>query len=199
MILARFHTEALTRVRFAISPMFEMMRSIKALKDPASAALHLPWVEQALPACRRPRPARRCSRCSPRRIYNPDFVHPPPSSPLVEFEDELAVMVSTPPRQIAAEIRYAFGDGPAAAGARAVRAAAEEGDRSARRADAGVLGANPRRPLAAAALAARARRPLSLAADRRRRHGAPVLRPRPVGELGGRRADGSNAASARRT
>src|ERR1700761_9159753 len=39
--------------------------------------------------------------------YNPDFVNPPPSSPLVEFEDELGVMVATPPRQIAAEVRYA--------------------------------------------------------------------------------------------
>jgi len=111
MILARFHTEALTRVRFAISPMFEMTRSIKALKDPASAALHLPWVEQALPAVAGlDLSALVALQSAPH--YNPDFVHPPPSSPLVEFEDELAVMVSTPPRQIAGEIRYAFGDGP---------------------------------------------------------------------------------------
>ena len=107
MILARFETEALTRVRFAISPMFEMTRSVKALMDPASAALHLPWVEQA-------RPALADLDLSPLFAlqsapeYNPDFVNPPPSSPLVEFEDELATMLATPPRQIAAEVRYAY-------------------------------------------------------------------------------------------
>jgi DNA-binding transcriptional ArsR family regulator len=107
MILARFHTEALTRVRFAISPMWEMIRSIKALDDPAGAALHLPWVEQAAPRVAdldlTPLIALQSSP-----VYNPDFVNPPPTSPLVEFEDELAVMVATPPRQIAAEIRYAY-------------------------------------------------------------------------------------------
>ncbi len=107
MILARFHTEALTRVRFAISPMLEMTLSIKALKDPASAALHLPWVERALPAVAdldlKPLFA---LQSAPN--YNPDFVNPPPSSPLVEFEDELATMIATPAEQIAAEVRFAY-------------------------------------------------------------------------------------------
>ncbi len=56
-------------------------------------------------------------------VYNPDFVNPPPSSPLVEFEDELAMMIATPAAQIAAEVRYAYGGAAAAAGARALRAA----------------------------------------------------------------------------
>ena len=42
-------------------------------------------------------------------MYNPDFVNPPPGSPLAEFEDELATMVATPAAQIAAEVRYAYG------------------------------------------------------------------------------------------
>lgn len=109
MILARFHTEALTRVRFAISPMFEMIRSIRTLQDPAGAALHLPWVEQAAPLIAGlDLSALVALQSSP--VYNPDFVNPPPSGPLVEFEDELAVMVATPPRQIAAEVRYAYAD-----------------------------------------------------------------------------------------
>jgi DNA-binding transcriptional ArsR family regulator len=107
MILARFHTEALTRVRFAISPMFEMTRSVKTLRDPAGAALHLPWVERALPSLADLDLAPLFAlQGSP--VYNPDFVNPPPSSPLVEFEDELARMVATPPDQIAAEVRYAY-------------------------------------------------------------------------------------------
>jgi len=107
MILARFHTEALTRVRFAISPMFEMTRSIKALKDPASAALHLPWVERVIPAVVDLDLAALFALQSSRE-YNPDFVNPPPSSPLAEFEDEIATMLATPNDQIAAEVRYAY-------------------------------------------------------------------------------------------
>lgn len=109
MILARFDTEALTRVRFAISPSLELIRSTRVLDDPATAALHLPWVERALTETRDLdlAPVRALQRSE---IYNPDFVHPPPSGPLAEFEDELAVMIATPPEQISAEVRYAYED-----------------------------------------------------------------------------------------
>jgi DNA-binding transcriptional ArsR family regulator len=109
MIRAIFHTEALTRVRFAISPMFEMIRSIRVLEDPAGAALHLPWVEQVAPrVADLDLTALVALQSAP--VYNPDFVNPPPSGPLVEFEDEIAVMLATPPKQIAAEVRYAYAD-----------------------------------------------------------------------------------------
>ena len=107
MILAHFHTEALTRVRFAISPMFETIRSIRSLEDPAGSALHLPWAERARVASAEldlaPMIALQSSE-----TYNPDFVNPPPGSPLVEFEDELAVMVATPAAQIRAEVQGAY-------------------------------------------------------------------------------------------
>jgi DNA-binding transcriptional ArsR family regulator len=107
MVRARFDTEALTRVRFAISPMLEAIRSVSALDEPARGAIHLPWVEQA-----REQTAgldltllRALQRSE---IYDPDFVNPPPSGPLAEFEDELAVMVSTPAAQIRAEVARAY-------------------------------------------------------------------------------------------
>src|SRR5438270_6144154 len=107
MVRVRFDTEALTRVRFAISPMLETIRSVSALDEPAIGAIHLPWVEQAreltgeldltlLRALQRS------------EIYDPDFVNPPPSCPLAEFEEELAVMVSTPAAQIRAEVAHAY-------------------------------------------------------------------------------------------
>jgi DNA-binding transcriptional ArsR family regulator len=107
MILARFDTEALTRVRFAISPSLELIRSTRVLDDPASAVLHLPWIERALRSTHDLdlAPVRALQRSE---IYNPDFVHPPPSGPLAELEHELAVMIATPPGQISAEIRYAY-------------------------------------------------------------------------------------------
>jgi DNA-binding transcriptional ArsR family regulator len=111
MTEARFDTEALMRVRFAISPMFEMTRSVKALRDPAGAALHLPWVERALPRLADLDLAPLFALQSAPE-YNPDFVNPPPGTPLVEFEDELQTMLATPPAQIAAEVRYAYEGAP---------------------------------------------------------------------------------------
>jgi len=113
MILAHFHTEALTRVRFAISPMFETIRSIHTLDDPAGSALHLPWADRA-----RARVASAGLDLSPlialqsSETYNPDFVNPPPGSPLVDFEEELAVMLATPSAQIRAEVAGAYADAP---------------------------------------------------------------------------------------
>jgi DNA-binding transcriptional ArsR family regulator len=111
MILAHFHTEALTRVRFAISPMFEMIRSVRSLDDPAGSALHLPWAERARVASAdldlSPLIALQSSQ-----TYNPDFVNPPPGSPLVDFEEELAVMVATPAAQIRAEVAGAYAGAP---------------------------------------------------------------------------------------
>jgi hypothetical protein len=107
MIDVRFDTEALTRVRFAISPMLELTRSITALEDPAGRALHLPWSERARPLIDGlDLSALRALQSSGN--YNPDFVNPPPSGPLAELEDELAVMLATPPAQIRGEIEAAY-------------------------------------------------------------------------------------------
>jgi DNA-binding transcriptional ArsR family regulator len=111
MIFAQFDTEALTRVRFAISPMIEMMASHLALEDPDRAALHMPWVEQA-------RERTRAIDLSTLRAllgapgYRPDFIHPPPSSPLVALEDELARMVATPGEQARAEVLRSYDGAP---------------------------------------------------------------------------------------
>ena len=109
MILARFDTASLTRVRFAISPSLELIRSTRVLHDPGGAALHLPWIERAKQATSELDLSllRALQRSE---IYNPDFVHPPPDGPLVDLEDELAVMMATPPEQISAEVRYAYAD-----------------------------------------------------------------------------------------
>jgi len=109
VIFARFDTEALTRVRFAISPMLESTASVSTLEDPARQAVHLPWVAHAqrLTGDLDLSPLRALKSS---KIYNPDFINPPPSGPLAEFEDELALMVATPEDQIRAEVRRAYQD-----------------------------------------------------------------------------------------
>jgi hypothetical protein len=107
MITLRFGPAALAHVRFAISPLTETRRSLRVLEDPGAGALHLPWAIEA----------RRLTAdldlsllraLDPSGVYTPDFVSPPPTSPLDEFEDQLAVVVATPPEQARAEVQRSY-------------------------------------------------------------------------------------------
>ena len=110
MISARFDTESLTRLRFAISPMFEVTRSAKALKDPAARRASPALDGAGAAEARGTSTWRRCSRCRTLPSTTPTSSTRRPSSPLVEFEDELETMLATPDEQIVAEVRYAYRD-----------------------------------------------------------------------------------------
>jgi Family of unknown function (DUF5937)/Helix-turn-helix domain len=107
MITLRFGPAALAHVRFAISPLVEAWRSRRLLDDPGAGALHLPWVVEArkltadldLALLR---------ALEPTGVYTPDFVSPPPDTPLAELEDELAVVAATPPEQARAEVLRSY-------------------------------------------------------------------------------------------
>jgi hypothetical protein len=112
MITLRFGPAALAHVRFAISPLVEVRRSRRLLDDPAAGALHLPWVVEA----------RRLTAdldlsllraLDPTGVYTPDFVSPPPDTPLAELEDELAAVAATPPEQARAEVQRSYRRKPA--------------------------------------------------------------------------------------
>jgi DNA-binding transcriptional ArsR family regulator len=83
--------------------MWELVSSLRLFRDPASAALHLPWVDQVrgqvadldlLPLL----------SIAPADGYIPDFLTPPPSSPLARIEDELDLVRATPARQVVKEL-----------------------------------------------------------------------------------------------
>jgi uncharacterized protein DUF5937/helix-turn-helix protein len=107
MFTMRFGPGALARVRFAISPLAEVRRSRRVLDDPGSQALHLPWAIEARRATADLdlAPLR---ALDPLDVYTPDFISPPPTSPLAEFEDELARIAATPAEQVRAEIRRSY-------------------------------------------------------------------------------------------
>jgi DNA-binding transcriptional ArsR family regulator len=111
MISFRFGPEDVATVRFAISPLMELHNSVRALDHPEAKSLHLPWV-----AATRERVAdldigvlRALQRS---RAYTPDFINPPPSSPLGNLEDELAEMLATPADQVRAEVRRVYAPAP---------------------------------------------------------------------------------------
>ena len=109
MVDMRFDIESISGVRFGVSPMFETMLSVGALRDPAAAPLHLPWVEDArrLTADLELEPLLLLLRPG---AYMPDFLNPPPAGPTAELEDELEVMLATPAAQIRAEVTRCYED-----------------------------------------------------------------------------------------
>jgi Helix-turn-helix domain/Family of unknown function (DUF5937) len=110
-----FGPEDLGRVRFAVSPMFELASSLDVLRDPAAHSLHEPWAREtraavadldfwlldaALPEF---------GYC-----YRPDFIAPPPERPVVELDAELERVRATPAEQVARELGWAYPKGPPA-------------------------------------------------------------------------------------
>ena len=83
--------------------MWELVGSIRALQDPSTAALHLPWVVEL----RRRLPELDLAELvalAPSRGYVPDFLSPPPTTPLATFEDELELVRATPADQVRREV-----------------------------------------------------------------------------------------------
>src|SRR3954454_17135504 len=107
MVTLRLGPEDVANLRFAMSRLMELHASVRALGHPEASALHLPWetatgervadVDLAL-----------LQALHPRKAYTPDFVDPPPRSPLEALEDELELMLATPPERVRFELRRAY-------------------------------------------------------------------------------------------
>jgi DNA-binding transcriptional ArsR family regulator len=114
-----FSIEDLARTRFAISPMWELVASLLALRDPAHAALHLPWL-RSLSGRLDGLALERAVALTPPRGYTPDFLTPPPSGPLGSIDDDLGALRATRAAQIRADMSLFRSQHPRA------RASAEE-------------------------------------------------------------------------
>jgi Family of unknown function (DUF5937)/Helix-turn-helix domain len=110
----RFHFghEDLVRTRFAISPLFDLTWSTDVLRDPARHSLHLPWARAA---------RRRLEDFDYELLdilatsngrYVPDFISPPPTTPLPNVHDELARVRATPHERVAIEVGWRFDGQP---------------------------------------------------------------------------------------
>ena len=107
LIVLRFGGADFTRVRFAISPLIEVYASLAALDEPARAELHLPWIATARGRLES-LDLDLLKAVQPPGTNAPDFVHPPPRSPVTTLEDELEEMLATPPERVRAELRRAY-------------------------------------------------------------------------------------------
>jgi DNA-binding transcriptional ArsR family regulator len=105
--------EDLAQTRFACSALHEAMASLRVLADPTAHAMQLPWLRDALPRLRGV-DLTLLRSLVPSQGYVPDFVTPPPDSPLPDFDTELKRVASVDGEQVRAEISLAFNGQPPA-------------------------------------------------------------------------------------
>ncbi|MBP2477807.1 hypothetical protein JOF53_006679 [Crossiella equi] len=103
-----FSVDDLARTRFAFSPLWETVVSIRVLKTPGEHALHLPWLRET-----RARLAASGLDLAPLadlvpgpRQGFPDFLTPPPSTPLPDFAAELAELARTPAALVRHDLEF---------------------------------------------------------------------------------------------
>ncbi len=107
MIVYEFELADLAQTRFAISPVHELVSGLRLLRNPDRGALHVPWVREALPIARRI-DLELALLLAPPKGYMPDFLTPPPSSPVASFEEELEVLRTMSADQVRTDVGYLF-------------------------------------------------------------------------------------------
>ncbi|GAA4254204.1 DUF5937 family protein [Dactylosporangium darangshiense] len=94
MVSIGLSANAVARIRFAISPLWETVASLRVLRDPGAHAIHLPWAARV----RSSGFADLLALVPPWPGYIPDFLTPLPPGPFADLDDELALLAATPPR-----------------------------------------------------------------------------------------------------
>jgi DNA-binding transcriptional ArsR family regulator len=109
MVVFSFSVEDMARLRFAISPIWELTASLQTLRDPGRSATHVRWV-RGLRGTLADLDLAAALRLTPAHGYVPDFLTPPPSGPLAEIDEQLAEMRAVPADQIRREVGWALGN-----------------------------------------------------------------------------------------
>src|SRR3954469_20199088 len=109
MATYEFGLEDLTRLRFAISPMWEVVASLRRLRAPTGAGIHLPWLNGLRGGALEGIDLSAALTLTPTVGYVPDFMSPPPTTPLARFEDEIELVRKTSPKQVASDMRLCRG------------------------------------------------------------------------------------------
>jgi DNA-binding transcriptional ArsR family regulator len=118
MVVYEFGLQDLARTRFAISPMYELVASLRAIREPDQAALHLPWIREAIPIAAGLDLEMPFALIPTTAGYLPDFLTPPPSTPTVSFEEELELVRTTPAAQVRNDVGWLLGGRPPPASVR---------------------------------------------------------------------------------
>src|SRR4051812_36756653 len=99
-----FSTEDLAHTRFAFSPAWEVVASVRVLNSPGQHALHLPWIKRATAALAEAGLDIGLLRDLVPLRHLPGFLAGTPSTPLPELADELADLRDVPGRLVRREL-----------------------------------------------------------------------------------------------
>ncbi|GAA1402626.1 DUF5937 family protein [Kitasatospora putterlickiae] len=95
----------LARTRFAVSPMWEVVTSLRVLAQPVVPAPHRHWAAQVRPRLAAAGPAvRRLAAMVPPTGHLPDFLNPVPATTTPALADELAAITATSPELVRADL-----------------------------------------------------------------------------------------------
>jgi DNA-binding transcriptional ArsR family regulator len=98
----------LADVRFAVSPLNELVLSLRAWRDPGRFPLHLRWLH-ALEQVRGDLDEAMMLALTNVRLWTPDFLNPRPYSPLTRYDDELTRLAGTDPAIVRRDLRAVHG------------------------------------------------------------------------------------------
>ncbi|MET8763455.1 DUF5937 family protein [Lentzea sp. NPDC004782] len=105
MIRLRFSVEDLGQVRFATSPLWEAVTSLRTLTAGSPAGVHGPWLAEVRPRLAGDDLDLLTAVVRPAG-YLPDFLHPIPPRRAPGFDTSLAALAETDPRLVAAELAH---------------------------------------------------------------------------------------------
>ncbi|MFE0602857.1 ArsR family transcriptional regulator [Streptomyces sp. NPDC058892] len=106
-----FSVGDLARMRFAVSPMWEVGPSMRLLRSGHEHAVHRAWTAQVRPRLAAAGLDRgRLAELVPRSGYVPDFLNPAPTGPSPTLEEELAAIRTTPADRVRGELDRLWGE-----------------------------------------------------------------------------------------
>lgn len=105
----KLHPEDLASVRFAMSPLWECIAAFRAWMNPHPPALFLPWRSQLSHSLVEVDWSLLAHLALLRRGSIPDFLCPPPLTPMPTLDEELDTVRGTPEHVVRAEVRIAYG------------------------------------------------------------------------------------------
>jgi DNA-binding transcriptional ArsR family regulator len=103
----RLDPDELARTRFACSVLHETIASLRAVADPTAYAMHLPWLREITPRIAGMDLAL-LRALVPAEGYVPDFIMPPPDSPMPDLDAELDRVEAAPVDQVRIELAETF-------------------------------------------------------------------------------------------
>jgi DNA-binding transcriptional ArsR family regulator len=106
VIRLRFSVEDLSQVRFAISPVWEAVTSLRTLTIGSPTGLHAPWLAQVRRRLGDHDDLDLLTTVVRPAGYLPDFLHPIPPRRAPSFDTSLTTLAATDPRLVATELAH---------------------------------------------------------------------------------------------